>query len=53
MVASVSHATNSPAMPPPAAQVFALWEGSLVTQMLHVAADLDVFGRLRRPTDER
>jgi hypothetical protein len=47
MVAPVSHTTVQQATPPPAAQVFGMWQGSLVTQMLRVAAEYDLFGRLR------
>src|SRR5215213_4926476 len=33
-------------MPPPAAQILAMWQGTLVVQMMHVAADQNLFGRL-------
>ena len=38
--------TDTSVVPPPVAQVFAMWEGSLVAHMLRVAAELDIFGRL-------
>jgi hypothetical protein len=41
MVALESHTTV-----PPAAQVFGMWQGSLITQMLHVAAEYEIFARL-------
>ncbi len=37
---------ESPTMPPPTVQVFGLWLGALVTQMLRVAGDHAIWARL-------
>ena len=34
-------------MPPPTVQVFGMWRGALVTQMLRVAADREIWSQLR------